>query len=241
MLIAQNQRNESYQRVKDFLKVHAPPESQGYLVQKKKFDNIVATLTDHSSGQVEGRRLRHAEVSRQRALRTALREQHLSPIAQIARAMLADAPGIEKALRMPAHNLNPLRLIAEANAMRSAATPYEAQFVEAGRPADFLAQLDAATEAVRQSILGKARNLGQQVGARAGLAKEIKRGRRAVDVLETIVKAAFRDDPNILAEWRSAKRIRALPSGTNARDESTSDSGSGGTPVVTPASVVAAA
>lgn len=241
MLITQKQQIESYQRVQDFLKIHAPPESPGYLVQKKKFDDIVATLTDHSSGQVEGRRLRHAEVSRQAALRKALREQHLRPIAQIARAELADAPGIEKALRMPAHNLNPLRLIAEAHAMRSAATPYEAQFIEAGRPADFLAQLDAATEAVRQSILGKARNLGQQVGAGAGLAKEIKRGRRAVDVLDTIVRAAFRQDSNVLAEWRSAKRIRVLPSGANARNESNSDDGSGGTPVVAPASAVAAA
>jgi hypothetical protein len=79
------------------------------------------------------------------------------------------------------------------------------------------------------------------VGARAGLAKEIKRGRRAVDVLDTIVKAAFRDDSNVLAEWRSAKRIRALPSGTNARSESNSDGGSGGTPVVTPVSAAAAA
>lgn len=241
MLITQKQQIESYQRVQDFLKIHAPPESPGYLVQKKKFDDIVATLTDHSSGQVEGRRLRHAEVSRQAALRKALREQHLRPIAQIARAELADAPGIEKALRMPAHNLNPLRLIAEAHAMRSAATPYEAQFIEAGRPADFLAQLDAATEAVRQSILGKARNLGQQVGAGAGLAKEIKRGRRAVDVLDTIVRAAFRQDSNVLAEWRSAKRIRVLASGTNARNESNRDGGSGGTPVVAPASAVAAA
>jgi hypothetical protein len=242
MLITQKQQIESYQRVQDFLKAHPPPESPGYLVQKKKFDDIVATLTNHSSGQAEGRRLRRAAVSRQPALRKALRDQHLAPIAQIARALLADAPGIEKALRMPAYNLNPLRFIAEANAMRSAAAPYEAQFIEAGRPADFLAQLDAATEALRQSILGKARNLGQQVGARAGLASEIKRGRRLVDVLDTIVKAAFLDDADVLAEWRSAKRIRGVPSGANGRNEGTNEStnagGAAGTPIAAPVAAV---
>jgi hypothetical protein len=219
MLIKQKQQIDSYQRVQDFLRAHAPPESPGYLAQKKRFDDIVATLTDHSSGQVEGRRMRRAEVTRQRLLRKALREHHLAPIAQIARAELADAPGIDKALRMPPFNLNPLRLLAEAGAMRSAAAPYEAQFVEAGRPADFLAQLDAAMEAVRQSVLGKDRNLGLQVGSRAGLRKEIQRGRRSVDVLDTIVKAAFRDAPNVLAEWRSAKRIRGVPGGVNGRGE----------------------
>ena len=60
-------------------------------------------------------------------------------------------------------------------------------------------------------MLGKARNLGRQVGGRAGLEQEIKRGRRVVDVLDTIVKAAFRGDQDVLAKWRSAKRVRALP------------------------------
>jgi hypothetical protein len=42
-----------------------------------------------------------AETQRQKALRRRLREEHLGPIAQIARAMLSDKPGIEQALRLP--------------------------------------------------------------------------------------------------------------------------------------------
>jgi hypothetical protein len=179
--------------------------------QKKAFDEIVASLTEHSLNQVAGKRLRHAEGPRQQLLRRALREQHLSPISQIARATLADAPGIDKALRMPPDNLSALKLVAEASAMRNAAVLYEAQFIEAGRPADFLTQLDAAAEAVRQSMLGKARNLGRQVGAGAGLERDIRRGRKVLDVLDTIVPATFLGDLNVLAKWRNAKRVRALP------------------------------
>jgi hypothetical protein len=211
MLAKQKQAIEAYQRVQAFLADHPPPESPGYLVQKKALDDVVAGLADHAENQVAGRRLRGAEVPRQRALRQALREQHLAPIAQIARATLAGEPGIEKALKMPGYSLSPIKLVAEASAMRTAAAPFESQFVEAGRPADFLAQLDAAAEAVRQSMLGKARNLGRQVGGRAGIEKEIKRGRRVVDVLDTIVRAAFLGDRDVLAKWRSAKRVRALP------------------------------
>jgi hypothetical protein len=93
---------------------------------------------------------------------------------------------------------------------------YEARFVEAGMPADFLQQLDAAVETISQSILGKARSLGRQVGGRAGIEKEIKRGRRALTGLDAIVRRTFRDKPDVLEKWRSAKRLRGVPGGSGA-------------------------
>jgi hypothetical protein len=86
--------------------------------------------------------------------------------------------------------------------------------IEAGRPVDFLEQLDAAADALHQSLIGKARNLGRQVGGRAGIEREIKRARSVVDIIDTIVKAAFYDDEAVLAKWRNAKRVRARPGGT---------------------------
>lgn len=127
--------------------------------------------------------------------------------------MLADAPGIERALRMPEYYIPTLGLIAEANAMREAAALYEQQFVDAGRPVDSLAQLDPATEELRESMLDKSRNLGLHVGATAGLERDIQRGRSAVEILETIVRAAFRGNDQLLAEWRIARRVRAVPGG----------------------------
>lgn len=211
MLGTQKQAIEAYQRVQDFLALHPPPETPGYIVQKKILDDVVTSLTDHSANQVVGLRLGRAEVPRQRELRRVLREEHLAPIAQIARTTLAEAPGIEKALRMPPYNLASMKLVAEAIAMRNAVEPYEKQFVEAGRPEGFLGQVDAAIEALRQSVLGKARHLGRQVGAGAGLQKDIRRGRRSVELMDAIVKAAFRGNQDVLAEWRVARRIRALP------------------------------
>src|SRR5947207_15571367 len=92
--------------------------------------------------------------------------------------------------------------------MRAAATPYAPGFIEAGRPEDFLEQLDAAIEALRQSVLGKARTTGKHIGAKAGIGDEIKRGRQAVDNIDTVVKAAFRGKLDILAKWQAAKRLR---------------------------------
>jgi hypothetical protein len=213
MLARQRQAIEAYQRVQAFLNDHPPPESPGYAKQKRSFDVVVARLVNHAANQVTGRRMRHAEVARQVAVRRTLREEHLSPIAQIARATLAHAPGIDKALRMPDYYIGPLKLLAEARAMREAAKLYEEQFMKAGQPDDFLERLDRAIEALRQSVISNSRELGRQMGATAGLEMEIRRGRRLVDIIDTIVRDAFYDDKAIMAEWRTAKRVRRVASG----------------------------
>jgi hypothetical protein len=62
----QKQSIEAYQRVQAFLADHPPPESPGYVAQKKAFDELVGSLTSHSLNQVAGKQLRHAEGPRQR-------------------------------------------------------------------------------------------------------------------------------------------------------------------------------
>jgi hypothetical protein len=223
MRAREKQLIEAYQRVEDFLGRHPPPDSPGYHVQKRALDDVVARLREHAIKQAAGRRLRHSERFRQHALAKELREQHLTPIAQIARATLADAPGIERALKMPPYRLGPLKLLAEARAMRGAAERYELQFVESGRPVDFLKQLDQAISALQDSMIGKARYLGTQVGSGAGIKAEIKRGRRVVELLDAIVRTAFHDDSRVLAEWRSAKRVRGLPGGSGGGSGSSPD------------------
>lgn len=81
-------------------------------------------------------------------------------------------------------------------------------------------------------MLGKARSLGRQVGAGAGIDNEIRRGRRTVEVIDTIIQAAFRGDQNVLAKWRNARRVQALPGAPSAASEGSV--GSDTSPVVTP-------
>jgi hypothetical protein len=213
MLATQKQAIERLRRVQEFLAVNPPPDSPGYVAQKKALDEVVLGLKEHSIDQAAGRRLSRAEVGRQRALTTSLRREHLAPITEIARVSLADAPGIERALRLPRFGMNPVKLVAEASAMRTAAAPHEPRFVEAGLPLDFLQELDSAIEAISQSMSATARNLGQQVGGRAGIEKDIKRGRQVLAGLDAIVKRAFRDKPDVLEKWRSAKRVRGAAGG----------------------------
>jgi hypothetical protein len=208
--------------VQEFLAVHQPPDSPGYLAQKKTLDEVVEGLGSFSTHQVAGRRQREGETARTRALTTTLRREHLAPITEIARTCLVDPlgkeklPEMQKVLRLPRFGISPVTLVSEARAMRGTAAQHEARFVESGMPPDFIQQLDAAIEALSQSISGKARSLGRQVGGRAGLEKEIKRARQVVAGLDAIIRRAFGDNPEVLEEWRVARRMKGAPSGNGS-------------------------
>ena len=211
---------ESYQRVKVFLEANPASGTPGFAEAKAGLDAVVAQLTDHSTAQVSGRLLTKAERQRVTALMKRLKEQHMRPIASIAKAENS-IPGLIEELKMPRHALGALRLVAAARAMRGSAATYAETFVRAGRPQDFLERFDAAIVAVQDALGGHARNVGRKIGANAGLSQQLQRGRLAVDILDPIVRMAFEGNEVVLAQWRAAKRVRGVPgvSGTGAGDE----------------------
>ena len=215
----QKQVVQAFQRVQDLLTVHPPPTTAAYTVQKQVLDDAIAKLTEHGTDQGAARRLSKAATKRQEALRAKLREQHLAPIAKIARAMLRDVSGIDVALTMPSWNLKTHNLVAAALAFRKVAEQYEAVFIESGRPQDFLAQLDAAIAALGQSGLGQSRNLGTHVGAREGIDQQLKRGRQAVELIDAMMRSAYGDQPVVLGMWRVARRIRGIAGGVGGAPE----------------------
>jgi hypothetical protein len=216
MLAKQKQLIESYQRVQAFLQANPAPAPVSYGGPKEELDDVVAQLSGHSTEQVVGTRLSAAERSRQQSLCNKLRDHHLRPIVAIARATMADLPGIEKALRLPPKLLSVTKLVAEANAIKESVAQYEPAFVKNGRPVDFLAQLSAAIDAVSQCTMGRAQLVGRQVGAKAGIAQEARRGRHAVEMLDSIVRVAFEGNDVVMRTWEVAKRVKALPGGGGA-------------------------
>ena len=209
----QKQVIEAFQRVQDFLRDNPLPSGEEYGPGQTLLGQVLGTLASHRRDQMSGGREGQAERDREGALRRSLREMHLRPISLIARASMREKPGIQKALRMPRPQFTTLKLVADAEGIRDAVAPYEAEFVALGRPADFLAQLDQAIAKLEGSLRGKATFLGRRVGASEGMADEVKRGREALKLLDAKVSTAFAGRADVLGKWRTAKRIRALPSG----------------------------
>lgn len=202
---------EAFQRVKAFLEVNAVPATGGFAEARATLDDVVARLTELAAAQVFGGRLTRAERVRVAQAVRRLRNHHMKPIATLARGQIEASPNIAQALAMPRAGLGVVNLLAAAEAMKDAAELYQETFIGAGRPQDFLEQLDQAMRAIEEAADGQARTLVTRIGARAGIAQQLRRGRRAVEILDPLVKIHFEGNDAALAQWRSARRVHAVP------------------------------
>jgi hypothetical protein len=201
------------ERVQDFLTRNAPPNPPArYAECRAELDELVPRLFARVSEQESGLRETHDDTVRQKKACGVLRRDHLAPISKFAKAALPRDPEIQKSLRMPKANLTTAQLLATAAGMRTTAAKYESRFLEVGLPQDFLAKLDAAIEAIRQTVLSRAQNAGRHIAAKAGLVVEVKRARACLKMLDAMVLYAFRAQPDVIAAWKANKRIGQPPS-----------------------------
>ena len=218
MLAKYKQLQERYERVLDFLAANAPPDAPPAFARwRDELVQAVARLNALLSVQVTGRKDSRDDVKRQKAMRRVLREKHLAPISRRAKSLLAEDPMIVKALAMPHNQLPTTRLLTEAKAFRDKAAEHEQKLIDAGRPADFLAQLDGAIEALRQTLIGRARNVGKHVGAREGVKQAMQRARQILLTVDAIVLDIFSSNAEILGRWQIAKRVQGLPGSSGPR------------------------
>jgi len=177
---------------------------------RQKLDDAIAELSGHASDQTGSNLTAQSATQKKRALRQALLRDHMAPIARIARAELPPTPAMEP-LKMPKGKPTVERLVALAEGMAKAAAPFTDTFVSAGLPTDFVAQLNAASDALVGAVNERTQSRGRRGGATTGLKDKLSRARKIVHVLDAFVKTAAIDDPALLANWNAIKRVRKTP------------------------------
>ena len=96
---------------------------------------------------------------------------------------------------------------AAALGMAKAAAPCADVFVKAALPADFIDQLVAAANATVASVGTRKQSRVAGAGATKGLKTTLSTARKSVHALDGLVKSALKDDPPLLAAWRTARRV----------------------------------
>jgi len=91
------------------------------------------------------------------------------------------------------------------------ATPIKAQFIQRGLGIDFLEVLKSATDSVEQRLSNRAEQTQMHASATASIEDLIEQGMALVRELDTIMRNLFRDDPAMLAAWRSASHVERTP------------------------------
>ena len=211
MLAKQERVIESFVRVRAFLDVHPVTGPVGYAGPNEVLEAVVRRLREYAGDQLSGRQLNRAELLKQEQSIKRLVDRHMRPIVTIARAQIEPDSDVRlpEALKMPRAGIGVTKVLQACDAMIVAAKAFEATFVANGLPVDFLAQFTAA-RADLEGVLGTRGTLvGTHVGAKKGLQVQLRRGRKAVDRLDAIVRIAFEGDEVALEQWRVAKRAHA--------------------------------
>jgi hypothetical protein len=197
-------------RVQRFLDVNVPVlAAVNGAGARKTLDAAVGALSTQANTQEATKQKGQGETKKQRALRVAL-EKQMRAIDHIGRSVLTGVPELAT-LRMPAANVSTQVLLEKAAAMAQTAAAHVSIFTDAGLPADFLTQLQAACDAIPASQGDRDEAGNSRVAATAATEKEATRIRRAVKVLDSLVKLQLSDTDPLLAAWRSAKRFHVIP------------------------------
>lgn len=176
---------------------------------RQKLTTAIVDLSTHTTEQAGNELAAQGATKHQQFLRQILMRDHMAPIARIARADLPQTPQIEP-LRMPRGNPTTEKLAAAAKGMATAATPYAGVFIGAGLATDFIPQLNTAADALLASFDDGAQSRGKRRGNTNGLKERLSAGRKIVHILDAFITIALKDDPALLANWSSVKRVRRI-------------------------------
>jgi hypothetical protein len=174
-----------------------------------KVTNVITALETAAQNQVAGSGQSEGGVDL-RAIKAFELREYLKNVNRTARALETDHPGISPTFRLPESGSYPA-LIARTQAIIAAATPLQADFVDAGLPGTFLTELAALLTAFQNATNQKHDGGITQVLGTAALNAKANLGVKAARDCDACVRNHFRNNPEMLAAWKHARRIEKAP------------------------------
>ena len=176
---------------------------------RTKLSNLIVELQHNAVGQ--GVSSLHAQsiTQKHRQLRNVLVRKHMNPIAAVAAAELPHTPELAP-LRKPGARFSAANLALAAAAMAQTAASFSDVFIAAGRPADFVARLRSATEAMTEARHDRSLVLGNRIGATSALASSLSAARKVLRAVDSFVRESLDGDPQLLRDWNAVKRVKRL-------------------------------
>lgn len=198
---------QSFHNVIVFLNQHPiKPEPPLLAGMRRKLDSSIQRIMALNADQSGAKFAASGRVDQRRRK---LRRESMMPLVRIAKPLLAYAPGVEAALRVP-HARADARTVADAALrMADALAPHARILKSAGYSKTFLA--DFRHEARELALAAKTAEKGRQKRslATAQLGAEFRKSMQAVTIIEGLVMLHHVKDPAVIRLWRSRRRVSA--------------------------------
>ena len=129
----------------------------------------------------------------------------LVAIRRTARPMAANDPTLLQQFRVP-HGRSDQAVLAVAVSV-AGARQLKAEFIQRGLPENFVEELEADIEALREAVARNIENRRAHITATAAIEELCGRGLKVLRELDAYVRNTFTSVPATLAAWRSASRV----------------------------------
>jgi hypothetical protein len=142
-------------------------------------------------------------------------------------------PDVEAQLKVGRHARSYQSLLDFARAVKAVAEPIEEVFIAHGAATTFVEDLQTLITAVDAANNRKTTGLDSQVGKTAALMAEARIGMSHVRKLDSILSQLYKNNVELYAAWKAAKRQQQAMEGDEAPATPPSVSGSGSTAPIT--------
>jgi hypothetical protein len=205
-----------FRRVEEFLAAHNLDDASANLgKQAIELKDVMEQLSREALDQEAGFRFTKAQTKHQRQQRKRLWERHMLPVSRVARDVFG-LEGMDRALRMPRMSSANERVVAAAGAMAEAAERQQSVFLEHGLAPDFIVQLRSAAAELATAMGSRDGNQRRLMEATRNVRQLMKRGKRALRLLNAILQVRLADEPSRLAAWNTVRAVKDAGGGSTA-------------------------
>ena len=205
-----------------------PDGSAGYQAAVARLEDLMTRGAQVAARQRDGLLAVRAASARKQELRQAMRQSHLSHLAEVARVASREQPEVGEKFKLRPRATTYLGFRTAARGMEAEAIARKDVMVKHGLVETVLTDLTQALDqfdaAVDSGSQGRAAHVGASAELRA-IADEVV---QSVKVLNGLNLYRFRGNPDLLAAWQSASNVVATPRGAEPKPGEEP----GGTPAV---------
>jgi hypothetical protein len=202
-----------FRRVQEFLTTNSVA---GTTVKMQALGQVIQELSATGEEHDATTRVSRGETARQRMLREALWNEHMVPIARIARRALG-REGLDVKFLLPRKSGDNEAILDAARGMAQVAEEHSVVFIQQeGLPADFVQQFRSAIEALATALTVRVESLRRKSTSGEAVTKLVKRGAAILEVLDAIVAPKLAGQSDLLATWKLVKKPMEIGGGGSA-------------------------
>lgn len=194
------------ERVREFLRAQPLTDAtaMAFVARfEEQAKRALALAVQQSNGEVASR----AATARRSVLRRALRSTLLRHLTHVGALAATGSPELAGKFRLPAEARSRQALLAAARGLADEAAAHKEVLAKHGMTEELLAELQEAVTQYEAIAEEGTRAQRDRVGAVSEVLAVTTEIRRAVRVLDGLIRHRFRDNGEVLAAWGSAKEV----------------------------------